>query len=134
MAVRLPDRTFEDPYDGVVDLAERVLRTPGTPEDSFTDDPLRMMRAARFASQLGFAVAPSVVAAMTAMAEPARDRLRRADPGRAGEAGAARRTPGAGLALLVETGLAALVLPELPGPARSRSTSTTGTRTSTSTR
>ena len=59
----------EDPHGGVVDLAQRVLRTPGTPEDSFSDDPLRMMRAARFAAQLGFTVAPEVVAAMTAMAE-----------------------------------------------------------------
>src|SRR5918995_6788523 len=69
MAVRVPDREFEDPYGGVVDLAHRVLRTPGRPEDSFSDDPLRMLRAARFAAQLGFAVAPEVVAAMTAMAE-----------------------------------------------------------------
>ena len=53
----------------MVDLAHRVLRTPGRPEDSFSDDPLRMMRAARFAAQLGFTVAPEVVAAMTDMAE-----------------------------------------------------------------
>ena len=69
MAVSIPDRTFEDPYGGVVDLAHGLLRTPGTPEDSFSDDPLRMMRAARFAAPLGFEVAPEVVAAMTAMAE-----------------------------------------------------------------
>ena len=69
MAVRCPDREFVDPYGGVVDLAHRLLRTPGTPEDSFSDDPLRMMRAARFAAQLGFTVDPTVVAAMTAMAE-----------------------------------------------------------------
>ena len=69
MAVRLPGRALEDPYGGVVDLAHRVLRTPGRPEDSFSDDPLRMMRAARFAAQLGFSVAPEVVAAMTAMAD-----------------------------------------------------------------
>ena len=56
MAVSLPDREFVDPYGGVVDLAHRVLRTPGRPEDSFSDDPLRMMRAARFAAQLGFTV------------------------------------------------------------------------------
>ncbi|HEX7715699.1 MAG TPA: CCA tRNA nucleotidyltransferase, partial [Marmoricola sp.] len=60
MAVSLPDRVFEDPYGGIVDLAHRVLRTPGRPEDSFGDDPLRMMRAARFAAQLGFTVAPEV--------------------------------------------------------------------------
>src|SRR6478672_5387486 len=53
MAVRVPGREFVDPSGGVLDLAARVLRTPGTPEDSFSDDPLRMMRAARFAAQLG---------------------------------------------------------------------------------
>ena len=60
MAVALPERRFEDPFGGVVDLAHRVLRTPGRPEDSFSDDPLRMMRAARFAAQLGFTVGPEV--------------------------------------------------------------------------
>ena len=69
MAVTLPGTTFVDPYGGLDDLAAGVLRTPGRPEDSFGDDPLRMMRAARFAAQLGFDVAPEVVAAMTAMAE-----------------------------------------------------------------
>ena len=113
MAVQVPDREFEDPYGGVVDLANRVLRTPGTPEDSFSDDPLRMMRAARFASQLGFTVAPDVVAAMTAMAdrieiisaERVRDELVKLVCG---------RHPRLGLTLLGETGLAAHVLPELP--------------------
>ncbi len=113
MALRLPERAFEDPFGGLADLAGRVLRTPGRPEDSFGDDPLRMLRAARFAAQLGFEVAPEVVAAMTAMAERiaivsaerVRDELVKLvlapDPRR-------------GLALLVETGLAAHVLPELP--------------------
>jgi poly(A) polymerase len=90
-----------------------VLRTPGTPEDSFGDDPLRMMRAARFASTLGFAVAPEVVAAMSAMygrlaivsAERVRDELVKLVLG---------EQPRAGLALMVETHLADLVLPELP--------------------
>ena len=68
MALTVPDRGFEDPFGGLVDLANRTLRTPGRPEDSFSDDPLRMMRAARFAAQLGFEVAPEVVAAMTEMA------------------------------------------------------------------
>ena len=58
MALSLPDRVLEDPFGGVVDLAHQVLRTPGRPEDSFSDDPLRMMRAARFAAQLGFTVHP----------------------------------------------------------------------------
>jgi len=113
MAVRLPDRTLEDPYGGVVDLAHRVLRTPGRPEDSFSDDPLRMMRAARFAAQLGFTVAPEVVAAMTSMAdriaiisaERVRDELVKL---------VCAPYPRLGLALLVETGLADRVLPELP--------------------
>ena len=113
MAVRLPALEFVDLHHGVRDLRAGVIRTPGTPEDSFSDDPLRMMRAARFASSLGFAVAPEVVAAMTAMsgrlaivsAERVRDELVKLVLGAA---------PRAGLALLVETGLAELVLPELP--------------------
>lgn len=113
MAVTLPGRALEDPYGGVVDLAQGVLRTPGRPEDSFSDDPLRMMRAARFAAQLGFAVAPEVVEAMTAMAarieiisaERVRDELVKL---------VCAPYPRLGLALLVETGLADRVLPELP--------------------
>jgi poly(A) polymerase len=113
MAVSLPQRTFVDPYGGLRDLAARVLRTPGRPEDSFSDDPLRMMRAARFAAQLGFGVDPSVVAAMTGMAERiaivsaerVRDELVKTVCG---------PHPRAGLALLVQTGLAEHVLPELP--------------------
>jgi poly(A) polymerase len=113
MAVALPQREFVDPHGGLRDLAARVLRTPGTPEESFSDDPLRMLRAARFAAQLGFDVAADVVAAMTAMAdrisivsaERVRDELVKlllsADPVR-------------GLRLIVDTGLAEHVLPELP--------------------
>lgn len=119
MAVRLPGREVEDPYGGVVDLAHRVLRTPGRPEDSFSDDPLRMMRAARFAAQLGFTVDDSVVAAMTAMAdriqiisaERVRDELVKL---------ICAPYPRLGLSLLVETGLAAHVLPELPALALER--------------
>ncbi|MGA8255005.1 MAG: CCA tRNA nucleotidyltransferase [Nocardioides sp.] len=113
MAVSLPGRDFEDPFGGIVDLAHRVLRTPGRPEDSFSDDPLRMMRAARFAAQLGFTVDPDVVAAMTSMAdrisiisaERVRDELVKL---------ICAPFPRLGLSLLVETGLADLVLPELP--------------------
>ncbi|MDT3395274.1 CCA tRNA nucleotidyltransferase [Streptomyces sp. B1866] len=113
MAVALPRKEFVDPHHGLEDLAERVLRTPGTPEQSFSDDPLRMMRAARFAAQLGFEVAPEVVAAMTAMAdrigivsaERVRDELNKLILG---------AHPRRGLQLLVDTGLAAHVLPELP--------------------
>lgn len=113
MAVSLPERDFEDPFGGVLDLAQGVLRTPGRPEDSFGDDPLRMMRAARFAAQLGFTVADEVVAAMTAMAERitiisaerVRDELVKL---------ICAPYPRLGLTLLVDTGLAAIVLPELP--------------------
>ena len=80
MAVTLPEQRFEDPYGGIVDLAHGVLRTPGAPEDSFSDDPLRMMRAARFAAQLGFTVDPAVVAAMTDDGGPDLDRVRGAGP------------------------------------------------------
>ena len=119
MAVSLPGRGFVDPYGGLVDLAQRVLRTPGTPFQSFSDDPLRMMRAARFVAQLGFTVDPAVVAAMTEMAERisiisaerVRDELVKLICG---------PYPRQGLSLLVETGLAAIVLPELPALALER--------------
>ena len=119
MAISIPDRSLEDPYAGIVDLAHRRLRTPGRPEDSFSDDPLRMMRAARFAAQLGFEVAPEVVAAMTAMAdritiisaERVRDELVKL---------VTAPDPRRGLTLLVETGLAERVLPELPALALER--------------
>ncbi|MEV6793781.1 CCA tRNA nucleotidyltransferase [Streptomyces sp. NPDC051320] len=113
MAVALPEKSFIDPHGGLEDLASRVLRTPGTPEESFSDDPLRMMRAARFAAQLDFDVVPEVVAAMTAMserieivsAERVRDELNKL---------VLSSNPRKGLALLVDTGLAEEVLPELP--------------------
>jgi poly(A) polymerase len=113
MAVALPDHEFVDPYGGLRDLAQGVLRTPGTPEDSFGDDPLRMLRAARFAAQLGFTPAPEVVAAMAAMAE----RLAIVSAERIqGELSKLLlgREPVRGLTLLVDTGLAEIVLPELP--------------------
>ena len=59
--------TFIDNFDGVNDLAHKILRTPGTPENSFSDDPLRMMRAARFSAQLGFDVDPAILTAIKAM-------------------------------------------------------------------
>jgi poly(A) polymerase len=113
MALRLPDLQFVDLHNGIDDLAERRLRTPGTPEQSFTDDPLRMMRAARFASQLNFTIDPDVLAAMTAMAdridivsaERIRDELVKI---------VMSKRPRIGLTLLVDTGLAGHVLPELP--------------------
>jgi poly(A) polymerase len=114
MAVSLPDHEFSDPFGGRADLAKKVLRTPGRPEDSFGDDPLRMLRAARFAAQLGFAVAPEVVAAMRTMAadlaritaERIRDEFTKLMLG---------AEPIVGLRLLVDTGLADVFLPELPG-------------------
>ncbi|QHC26550.1 CCA tRNA nucleotidyltransferase [Streptomyces sp. GS7] len=113
MAVLLPQKEFVDPHDGLEDLAARVLRTPGTPQESFSDDPLRMMRAARFAAQLDFEVAPDVIAAMKAMsdrieivsAERVRDELNKL---------IVAANPRKGLRLLVESGLADRVLPELP--------------------
>ena len=68
MAVRLPQGEFVDPFDGAQDLVRRLIRTPREAELSFSDDPLRMMRAARFASQLGFAPVADVVIAATEMA------------------------------------------------------------------
>jgi poly(A) polymerase len=65
MAARLPGYEFTDPFGGFEALRERVLRTPGPPERSFGDDPLRILRAARFAAKLGFTVADDVRAAMT---------------------------------------------------------------------
>ncbi len=119
MAITVADKAFHDPFGGLGDLALGVLRTPGTPEDSFSDDPLRMMRAARFSAQLGFAVDPDVVAAMTSMAE----RIRIISAERVRDelvktvcAPAPRR----GLRLLVDTGLADVVLPELPALALER--------------
>ncbi|MGX4690984.1 CCA tRNA nucleotidyltransferase [Streptomyces sp. JNUCC 63] len=113
MALALPEKTFIDPHGGLADLAARVLRTPATPEESFSDDPLRMMRAARFAAQLDFEVAPEVVTAMKEMsarieivsAERVRDELNKL---------ILSAHPRKGLTLFVDTGLADHVLPELP--------------------
>jgi poly(A) polymerase len=68
MAATLPGYQLVDPYRGFDALREKVLRTPGPPEQSFTDDPLRILRAARFAAKLGFTVAPEVRVAMTEQA------------------------------------------------------------------
>ncbi len=113
MAVVLPDQRFVDPFGGLADLVRQVLRTPATPAESFGDDPLRMMRAARFASQLGFSVAHDAMDAMRDMAarldivsaERVRDELVKL---------LLTPRPRLGLALLVDTGLADRMLPEFP--------------------
>jgi len=113
MAVSLgPDRTVTDPFGGLGDLLAGRLRTPGTPEDSFADDPLRMLRAVRFVAQLGLTPDPGVVAAMTQLspelgritAERVQQELSRT---------LCNDAPRAALELLVATGLADVVLPEL---------------------
>jgi poly(A) polymerase len=116
MAARLPSVEFVDPFGGLRDLRDRVLRTPGRPEDSFTDDPLRMLRAARFVAQLGFSVAPGVPEAMAALAprlavvsaERIKDELSKL------MLGAQPSGPSRGISLLVDTGVADVVLPEVP--------------------
>jgi poly(A) polymerase len=112
MALRLPSLELVDPFGGVRDLHASVLATPGAPEASFSDDPLRMMRAARFASQLGVSVRDDVRVAMTKMAERisiisaerVRDELVKLVCG---------QHPRVGIDLLVDTGLAEFVLPEV---------------------
>jgi poly(A) polymerase len=114
MAARLPGYEFTDPFGGLEALKEKVLRTPGRPEDSFSDDPLRILRAARFAAKLGFAVAPEVRAAMTEQAGqlPGKVSVERI----AGELTKLMLTPdpATGIDLLVQTGVADQVLPEVP--------------------
>ncbi len=113
MAMRLPAMEFVDPYKGVSDLAARTLRTPATPQQSFDDDPLRMMRAARFSAQLEFEIDDEVFAAMSQMAE----RISIVSPERVREEFmklVMSDHPRRGLRALVDTGLAELVLPELP--------------------
>jgi poly(A) polymerase len=113
MAVRVPELAFVDPFGGLKDLQAKVLRTPVAPEQSFADDPLRMVRLARFAAVLGAAPDPDAKAAATAMAEQldtiSRERIRdELDKLLVAE------FPSLGLDLLVETGLAERFLPELP--------------------
>ncbi len=113
MAVSLPDGMLTDPFGGRRQLEAGVIDTPGTPQQSFGDDPLRMMRAARFASQLDFTPSGRVIEAMTAMHE----QLRRITVERIqGEFNKLLLgvNPRLGLALLTETGLAQVMLPELP--------------------
>ena len=112
MAVRLPDGEFVDPFEGVKALAAKRLDTPLDPDVAFSDDPLRMLRAARFVSQLGVTPAPRVVEAIERM----RDRLRIVSAERIREELdklLVGEEPAKGLGLLVDTGLADEFLPEL---------------------
>jgi poly(A) polymerase len=119
MAISVPGQEFEDCAGGILDLAHGVIRTPGLAEDSFTDDPLRMLRAARFVAQLGFTPHADVVQAMREMAdrikiisaERVRDEIIKL---------VLAPYPRQGLQLLTETGVAQLVLPELPALALER--------------
>lgn len=113
MALRVPGRTLVDPTGGVEDLVARRLRTPADPAISFGDDPLRMLRAARFSSQLGFDVDPATVAAMAEL----RATLSIVSPERVqGELVRLLQTddPVRGIRLLVETELIGEFLPEVP--------------------
>jgi len=113
MAVRLPEGEFLDPHGGLKALAAKVLDTPLVPEVAFSDDPLRMLRAARFVSTLRFTPAPRVVDAMTRMA----DRLDIVSPERIQEELnrlLVGEHVGRGLELICETSLAERFLPELP--------------------
>ncbi|PXY38523.1 CCA tRNA nucleotidyltransferase [Prauserella flavalba] len=114
MAIELSTKTFIDPHGGLEALARKTLDTPATPEESFADDPLRMLRAARFVAQLGFEPAPRVVTAMTEMS----GEIARITPERV-QAELAKLITGVaprqGIELMVDTGLADHVLPEVPG-------------------
>lgn len=113
LALRLPSLALVDPTGGFDDLVAGVLRTPTTPEVSFGDDPLRMLRGVRFAAQLGVDIDESVLTAMSEMAERLgiisaeriRDELVKL---------LSTDAPRRGLELLVATGLAEYVVPELP--------------------
>jgi poly(A) polymerase len=114
MAVSLPGHEFTDPFGGLRDLAAKVIRTPAAPSLSFGDDPLRMLRAARFAAKLQFTVDNPVIEAMRDMA-PDLDRItaeRIRDEFTKLLSGA---DPILGLRLLVDTGLADRFLPEISG-------------------
>jgi len=113
MALRVPELVLVDPTGGFDDLLAGRLRTPGTPEVSFGDDPLRMLRGARFRSQLGFELDPDAFAAAQRMAATleivAAERIQQ-------EIAKLLLTddPSAGIRVLVDTGLADHVLPEVP--------------------
>ncbi|MDV6010994.1 CCA tRNA nucleotidyltransferase [Haloechinothrix sp. LS1_15] len=114
MAIELGAKTFVDPFGGLEALARGELDTPAPPEESFADDPLRMLRAARFVSHLGFTVHQRVFTAMTEMAgeierisaERVQGELTKLMLG---------DQPRRGIELMTDSGLAEYVLPEVPG-------------------
>ena len=114
MALRLPDVTLVDPFDGLADLVAQRLRTPREPKISFDDDPLRMLRAARFIARFDLTTDPSLLEAVReghgrlsiVSAERIRDELDKL---------VVVERPSVGLWFAVETGLAGEFLPELPG-------------------
>ena len=113
LELTLGNALFIDPFNGLNDLKEKILRTPHSPSQSFSDDPLRMMRAARFASELNFTVDAAVLLAMKEMsdrisiisAERVRDEFIKL---------ILSANPRTGITMLVETGIAEIVLPEIP--------------------
>jgi poly(A) polymerase len=114
MALRLPQLTLVDPAGGIDDLLAQRLRTPSTPEVSFGDDPLRMLRAARFTGQLGFTLDLDTALAMEKM----KDSVRIVSAERVGDELSkllVSADPRAGIEVLMESGLAEIVLPEVPG-------------------
>jgi len=117
MAVRIGANgpaEFRDPLGGLAALRARVLDTPAAPEVSFGDDPLRMLRAARFISQLGFTVAPRVRTAMQEMA-PQLARITAERVAAELDKLLLGADPVAGIDLMVQTGLGDVVLPEAGG-------------------
>ncbi len=116
MAARLPANELVDPFGGLADLRDGVLRTPGRPEESLRDDPLRMLRAARFVAELGLVPTADLREAMTALAP----RLEIVSAERIATEltklllAARPGGPSAGVDLLVKTGVADHFLPEVP--------------------
>jgi poly(A) polymerase len=113
LALKLPEQVLVDPSGGLDDLLAGILRTPSTPEVSFGDDPLRMLRAVRFTAQLGFETDVETRAALSDMAA----RIENISAERVNEElGKLLRSPSPrrGIELLVDSGLADFVLPEIP--------------------
>ena len=113
MAARLPEYELVDPFGGLDALKEKVIRTPGLPSDSFDDDPLRILRAARFAARLGFTIADDVLTAMAELAsrlsivsvERITDELTKL---------MLTPDPAYGIDLLVRTSVLDQIMPEIP--------------------